>query len=232
MSPIPAPNMRADIPVLYSFRRCPYAMRARMAIAVSGLTVELRDILLKDKPDEMVSASPKATVPVLVTGDGQILEESLDILHWGLQQSDPEGWLPEDEEQLRDIKNLIAENDGPFKSALDRYKYHVRFPERGREDYRQEGETFLAKLEARLAQGRFLMGETPTVADIAIFPFIRQFANSDSDWFYAAPYPALQKWLTSWLGSEIFLHIMKKRPIWQPGLTGPFFPDLTFSDST
>ncbi len=219
------------MPVLYSFRRCPYAMRARMAITASGLNVELRDILLKDKPEEMISASPKATVPVLVTNDGQILEESLDILYWGLEQSDPECWLPEDGEQLREIKNLIAENDGPFKSALDRYKYHVRFPEKSREDYRQEGENFLAKLENRLAQGNFLMGEAPTVADIAIFPFIRQFANSDRNWFDTAPYPALQQWLEYWLRSEIFLHIMKKRPLWQSGLTGPIFPDLTLSDS-
>ncbi len=213
-------------PVLYSFRRCPYAMRARMAILASGLEVELRDILLKDKPAEMIEASPKATVPVLVEPDGTVLEESLDILFWALSQSDPQNWLPTNDDLQQDIRDLIEENDGPFKSALDHYKYHVRFPEKSREDYRSEGETFLAKLEARLSRQAYLAGHKPTCADVAIFPFIRQFANSDRTWFDQAPYPALQTWLEGWLSSGWFTTIMKKRTIWKSDEAGPRFPEL------
>ncbi len=213
-------------PVLYSFRRCPYAMRARMVILASGLQVELRDILLKDKPAEMVAASPKATVPVLVEPDGTVLEESLDILFWALSQSDPENWLPANDALQQDIRDLIDENDGPFKSALDHYKYHIRFPEKSREEYRSEGEAFLAKLETRLSRHAYLTGPEPTCADVAIFPFIRQFANSDRTWFDQAPYPALQAWLERWLSSDRFVTIMKKRPLWKVGETGPCFPEL------
>lgn len=213
-----------SLPVLYSFRRCPYAMRTRMAIAYSGAAVELRDILLKDKPEDMIAASPKATVPVLVLHDGDVLEESLDIMRWALSQNDPDGWLPEDEATRDEIFALIKENDSPFKSILDRYKYHVRFPEKSREDYRQDGEAFFHKLEQLLADHSFLVSTKVTLADIAIFPFIRQFANSDIDWFNAAPYPHLQRWLDGFLSSDRFAYIMKKRPIWAEGMAGELFP--------
>lgn len=213
------------LPVLYSFRRCPYAMRARMAIANSGTEVELRDILLKDKPDDMIAHSPKATVPVLKDLDGTVLEESLDIMHWALQQSDPDNWLSP--MRINAIHELVEENDGPFKNTLDRYKYHVRFPEGHRDDYRKQGEKFLQKLEDRLSGSEYLMGDSLSFADIAIFPFIRQFANSDRSWFDAAPYPELQAWLETRINSPLFIQIMKKRNIWKPGSIGPVFPDNT-----
>ncbi len=211
------------LPVLYSFRRCPYAMRARMAIAYSGTQVELRDILLKDKPRDMIAHSPKATVPVLKDVNGTVLEESLDIMYWALQQADPEEWLPD--AMKDDIRSLVEENDGPFKESLDRYKYHVRFPEYGREEYRKQGEAFLQKLEVRLSASEYLMGEKMTFADIAIFPFIRQFANSDRAWFDDAPYPALRNWLQQRIDSPLFELVMKKRDIWKSDNAGPVFPE-------
>lgn len=212
--------------VLYSFRRCPYAMRARMAVLASEQAVELRDIELKNKPASMIKASPKATVPVLICSDGTVLEESRDIISWSLETSDPLGWYPQDPDLRDQINALIDENDGPFKSALDRYKYHIRFPEKSREDYRAEGEAFLGKLDEKLNTNTYLLGETATIADVALFPFIRQFANSDRNWFDSAPYPNLRRWLESWTSSQAFLHIMKKRPLWHPNRQGPFFPDL------
>lgn len=201
-------------------------MRARMMIHSSGQQVELRDILLKDKPEDMLAASPKATVPVLVLTDGAVLEESRDIMAWAVQQSDPENLLPNIPSIRSDVTELLDENDGEFKSALDRYKYHVRFPENSREEYRSEGERFLQKLEDRLTHHRYLAGSEATTADVGIFPFIRQFANSDRHWFDNAPYPNLQKWLDQWVKSDAFVHIMKKRPIWETGKSPCFFPSL------
>ena len=188
------------LPILYSFRRCPYAMRARMAILGSGRPVELRNILLKDKPPEMLTASPKGTVPVLVLDNGDVLEESIDIMLWALSGHDPDGWLPHDRTASDTAFDLIAENDGHFKTNLDRYKYHVRFPDHPREAY--------------------LLGERQTLADIAIFPFIRQFANVDPDWFANAPYPRVRAWLTDFTNGTAFRDIMKKRPLWTPGTVG------------
>ncbi|MZR29301.1 glutathione S-transferase [Sneathiella litorea] len=223
--PLPANRQEElSLPALYSFRRCPYAMRARMAITYSGVKVELRDILLKDKPEEMIAASPKATVPALVLQDGHVLEESLDIMLWALSQNDPENWLPMEKTAQAEIFALIEENDGPFKANLDRYKYHVRFPEKTREDYRAEAEKFLTILEQRLSDSSFLTTNKPTLADIAIFPFIRQFANSDLGWFKSAPYPHLQRWLDGFLSSDRFAYIMKKRPIWEEGTIGEVIP--------
>lgn len=219
-------------PILYSFRRCPYAMRARMIVYYSQLEIELRDVLLKDKPKEMLDASPKATVPVLVQGDGSILEESRDIMQWAANQNDPAGLLPVDANVRTEIYDLLDENDGPFKTSLDRYKYHVRFPEKSREEYRSEGEAFFQKLETRLSAHAFLMGGNPTHADIGIFPFVRQFANSDRDWFDAAPYPNLKAWLHNWVTSDAFKHIMKKRPLWQDGKSPVFFPELHDAKAT
>ncbi|MCG8492494.1 MAG: glutathione S-transferase [Sneathiellales bacterium] len=224
--------LNLKMPVLYSFRRCPYAMRARMAIHSSSLAVELRDILLKDKPVSMLDASPKGTVPVLVLEDGTVIDESIDILFWALKASDPDHLLAKTVPLRSEMEDLIAENDGPFKSALDKYKYHVRFPEHSREDYRAQGEEFLQKLENRLVTNKFLFGDQPTAADFAIFPFIRQFANSDRDWFDRAPYPKLQQWLEYWISSAAFKHIMKKRPLWSSGKTGPIFPKLERSETT
>lgn len=226
MSAIKSHRPLIETPVLYSFRRCPYAMRARMLLYISKRKIELRDILLKDKPEHMLSKSPKATVPVLVLETGDVLEESLDIMMWAISLGDPLNLYPADAVRRGAIDALISENDGPFKTSLDRYKYHVRFPENSKGDYRAEGEKFLSKLEERLISQRYLMGDDITLADIAIFPFIRQFANSDREWFDTANYPALQKWLDSWVTSDDYLHIMKKRPIWQVGAAPCYFPAL------
>ncbi|MEH6547512.1 MAG: glutathione S-transferase [Sneathiella sp.] len=213
------------LPVLYSFRRCPYAIRSRMTIVYSGVTVELRDILLKDKPEDMIAVSPKATVPVLKKSDGTILDESFDIMLWALDQNDPDCWLPDNEMQQQTIFDLVAENDGPFKSNLDHYKYFVRHPESPREIYRSQGEEFLRKLEDLLSQHEFLTSDMMTFADTAIFPFIRQFANSDKDWFDQSPYQKLKKWLNDQMNTSAFKYVMKKREIWTEGTHGLPFPE-------
>lgn len=195
-----------------------------MTLAYTGIQVELRDILLKDKPADMITASPKATVPVLTCADGTVLEESFDIMLWALARQDPEHWLPDDEKTKAAIFALVEENDGPFKANLDQYKYHVRFPDSPRETYRTAGAEFLQKLDNLLSKTSFLMSNETTFADMAIFPFIRQFANSDRDWFDTAPYPHLQKWLDTILASERFAFVMEKRAIWQSGTSGPAFP--------
>nr|WP_294839256.1 glutathione S-transferase [uncultured Methylotenera sp.] len=201
------------LPILYSYRRCPYAMRARMALKYAGIAVEIREIALRDKPAHLLQISPKGTVPVLLTTQGVVLEQSLDIMHWALQQSDPDGWLSADVAQTQ---QLITENDTSFKQALDRYKYAIRFPEQPMEAYRSQGEVFLAKLEHKLAQTEFLMGARLTLADIAIFPFIRQFSAVDAAWFESADYPKLKDWLNLMLSSALFNSIMDKHMVYSP----------------
>lgn len=201
------------LPVLYSFRRCPYAMRARIALAYAGIAVEIREILLKDKPASMLALSPKGTVPVLQLVDGRVIDESLDVMRWALAQHDPDDWLGADAQQTA---TLIAENDGAFKTALDQYKYHTRFPEHPPEYYRAQGEVFLQKLDGLLARhdARGLLRDSLSLADMAIFPFIRQFANSDVRWFGQAPYPHLRQWLDRHLAAPHFLRVMHKYPLW------------------
>ncbi len=197
------------LPIIYSFRRCPYAMRARMALKYAGITVEFREITLKDKPAAMLKVSPKATVPVLVLLDGRVIEQSLEIMHWALQQQDNDGWLSADSVITQ---QLITENDGSFKQVLDKYKYAIRFPEQSADVYRAQGEVFLQKLEKLLSQSEYLLGHQISLADIAIFPFVRQFSGVDTVWFEAAPYPKLKIWLKTLIESELFLNIMKKQP--------------------
>ena len=200
-------------PILYSFRRCPYAMRARMGIMSSGIKVELREVLLKDKPDEMIEASPKATVPVLVLPDRVIVDESLDIMLWALGVNDPENWLTDA------AIELIAHNDGPFKNALDRYKYPNRYEHEtiDRDAQRAICATTFERYETWLSSTRFLLGETPTIADNAIFPFVRQCANVDRKWFDAQPWPKLHAWLDHFLTSGRFDIVMRKNAPWQNG---------------
>ena len=200
---------KSKLPILYSYRRCPYAMRARMALKYAGVEVDIREIALRDKPQSMLKVSPKGTVPVLLLADGTVLEESLDIMHWALQQSDNDGWLSVDSERSQ---ALITENDGGFKQALDKYKYAIRFPEKPAETYRTQGEVFLQKLELLLNQSTFLLGDQISQADIAIFPFIRQFSGVDAAWFETAPYPKLKAWLKVLVESELFVSIMEKQP--------------------
>jgi len=195
--------------ILYSYRRCPYAMRARMALKYAGIDVEIREISLRDKPKHLLAISPKATVPVLVLADGTVIDESLDIIDWALAQSDTAGWLTE----KPTARALIAENDTSFKKILDAYKYPERNPDKTQEAHRADGEVFLQKLETQLAAHPGLVGALPTLADIAIFPFIRQFRGVDIPWFETtAPYPKLNHWLTTLMESELFKSIMQKHP--------------------
>jgi len=187
-----------------------------MALHVSQLDYEHREIVLRDKPAEMLSASPKGTVPVFVEENGDVIEESLDLLHHALTQNDPLGWL----ECERDAANaLIEDNDGPFKHHLDRYKYASRYNEgtsRGDIDlsHRAAAEKHLQRLETKLETRPYLLGQSQSYADIAIFPFIRQFANTDIKWWTDAPYPNLRRWLASHIESDLFATIMTKHPIW------------------
>jgi len=199
-------------PILYSFRRCPYAMRARFALIYAGIQLEHREITLKNKPQAMLDISPKGTVPVLQLKSGQVIDESLDIMLWALQQHDPQGWLQHQAQAF----TLIKSNDTTFKSWLDKYKYADRFPENDQTFYRIQGELFLQKLETQLSQFTFLLAHQPTLADFAIFPFIRQFSFVDKPWFDTAPYPKLQTWLNTHLESSLFEHVMFKHPVWQP----------------
>ena len=210
----------SDLPILYSFRRCPYAMRARMALAASGAKVMLREVLLKDKPPELVEASPKATVPVLVLSDGRVIEESLDVMRWALEQNDPLSWL---DDALLD-SDWISECDGDFKHWLDRYKYAERHPEQSAEDYRKSAEGFIKKLEDQLSVSDWLGGTAANAVDVALFPFIRQFAGVDPLWWQQAPYPNVRQWLENWLNSALFSAIMAKYPRWESGQPGERFP--------
>ena len=210
----------AEIPILYSFRRCPYAIRARMAIATAGVTVSLREVLLKDKPSELLAASPKGTVPVLVLPDGRVIDESLEVMLWALNANDPQGWL----QGAEIASEWIQACDGEFKHWLDRYKYADRYPEDPATTYRENAETFLAKVEGALSTSSGITGDTPSVVDVALLSFIRQFAGVDPDWWQEAPYPCTRRWLEGWLNSAFFSAIMAKYPRWETGQPGQRFP--------
>ena len=206
-----------SLPILYSFRRCPYAMRARLALLASGTICVLREVKLSDKPAALREASPKATVPVLVTADGQVIDESLDIMRWALGNNDPQGWL------AGSAENLIATNDGPFKQALDRYKYPHRYGS-DPEQHRAEGLAHLGALEQVLAVQPQLGGQTVGLADAAIFPFVRQFAHTDRDWFAEQPLPHVRQWLAGHLGSDLFARAMVRHHPWAEGDPVTLFP--------
>lgn len=207
---------------LYSFRRCPYAMRARLGLLFAGLQVELREIILKNKPDQMLAISPKGTVPVLQRCDGTVVEESREIMVWALRQQDPQGLL--DATVLHQANALIEQNDNEFKHWLDRYKYADRYLEMSQSEYRQRSEVFLQVLEALLTKNPCLLGDNATIADIGIMPFVRQFAHVDRDVFYSLPYPNLHLWLQHWLGHPFFLQVMTKFRPWQEGDDVVVFP--------
>ena len=197
---------------LYSFRRCPYAMRARMALRYSAVPLAIVEVSLKAKPPEMLALSSKGTVPVLST-DGRVIDESLQIMTWALAQNDPEDWLLKDNPVAQSLTAaLIEENDQVFKVSLNRYKYAERYPEHSREHYRAEGEVFLRKLDGLLQQQRYLVANHPSLADIALMPFIRQFAHVDRDGFAQLPYRQLQAWLEGLIESALFTAIMAKQP--------------------
>ncbi|MFT3928807.1 MAG: glutathione S-transferase [Spongiibacteraceae bacterium] len=208
----------STLPILYTFRRCPYAMRARLAIAVSGIAVEYREIALRDKPQAMLAISPKGTVPVLQLTNGDVIDESLDIMLWALALNDPQQWL-QGEKLLPDAaKKLIDTNDGPFKYWLDRYKYADRYPEYSAEYYRQQAGKFLLTLESLLKMQAYLLGARVSIADMAIFPFIRQFAAVDKTWFAASDFVQLRRWLDELSQSDFFAEVMVKRDCWVPAI--------------
>ena len=204
-------------PILYSFRRCPYAMRARLALLASGTSCEIREVKLSDKPEELLAASPKGTVPVMVLPDGKVVEESLDIMYWALERSDPEGWLERADEAL------IAANDGPFKHALDRYKYPNRY-DVDPLPHRAAGLEWLRTLDARLASQAQLSGDKMGLSDAAIMPFVRQFAATDREWFEAQDMPHLIRWLDEHLASARFKACMLRLKPWQQGDAPRTFP--------
>ena len=207
-------NETAVKPILYSFRRCPFAIRARMAIHYAGVKVELREIHLKDKPLELLQASAKGTVPVLVLSNEQVIDESLEIMRWAINQRDSSHWW---QEKLVSTTNALIEiNDSEFKQHLDHYKYADRYPQQTQLQYRDNAERFLQQLEQRLKDQQYLVGNEISFCDVAIFPFVRQFAFVDKHWFDQAPYPKLQHWLQAFLDSELFLQVMEKHPLWSP----------------
>lgn len=209
-------------PVLYSFRRCPYAMRARLAISVSGIRCELREIVLRDKPAAMLQASPKGTVPVLVDTDGTVIDQSLDIMLWALRRHDPQGWLAP--QNLADMLTLVEACDTQFKFHLDRYKYPQRYENTQPELHRDAGVVWLKGLEARLERTPYLFGGHPMLADMAIAPFVRQFAHTDTDALDAQPLPQTKRWLKAFLESALLASVMHKYPVWRAGEPGVEFP--------
>lgn len=220
----PAPNELLG--VLYSFRRCPYAMRARLgcALFLPRQSLELREVVLKNKPQQLIEISPKATVPVLQLTNKQVIDESRDILFWALGNATDELKQQYAPQHLQlEIDQLIDENDGSFKWALDHYKYADRHEE-SEEHYREMGEVFLTKLEALLEKNRYLLANEMTLADIAIFPFVRQFAHVNKSWFEQTPYPKLINWLNELLESELFKSIMEKYKAWNTEEEDTFFP--------
>ncbi len=212
-----------DAPVLYSFRRCPYAMRARMALLVSGIRCEMREIALSQKPEGMLAASPKGTVPVLVLKD-RVIDQSLDIMHWALGQNDPQNWstrnTPFDEEALV----LVSQCDEEFKRNLDRYKYPNRYDLPSGLAHREAGAVYLMQLNVRLTHTPYLMGSSFTWVDAAIAPFVRQFARTDRDWFDAQNWPALKIWLENFENSEAYSTVMHKYKVWHQDAKPVAFP--------
>ncbi|QWE11917.1 glutathione S-transferase [Polynucleobacter sp. AP-Titi-500A-B4] len=199
-------------PILYSYRRCPYAMRARMALKYASIDLDHREIELRNKPQSMLLASPKGTVPVLCV-DGLILEQSIDIMRWALEQSDPDGWSLVDEW----VANAwIEKNDGPFKKLLDQYKYPNRHPELNPETVLADAiELMLKPMEVALVSNQFLLGNKMAWVDVAIFPFIRQFSMVNQQKFDDLQLPQVKRWLNQYLESELFISVMGKYPIWK-----------------
>ncbi len=185
-------------------------MRARMALRLAGIEVEIREISLREKPTHMLQISPKGTVPVLVLPDGKVIDESLEIMLWALKTHGLGTNIHAGARAV--VLALISENDTLFKRGLDAYKYPERYPSKTQIQHRADSELFLQKLENFLYEHLFLFSATPNLGDIAIFPFVRQFAAVDASWFETAPYPKLQTWLHGLVESELFISVMEKQP--------------------
>lgn len=204
-----------SLPILYSFRRCPYAMRARMGLMISEQSIELREIILRNKPVAMIAVSPKATVPVMILGDGHVIDQSIDILYWALSQNDPRNWLA----HQNAAAEMIAQSDGPFKTALDRYKYYTRYDDADPIIERAKALDILTQWNEIIGDKGCFFGEDKRggLADHAIFPFVRQFANHDRIWFDEQSIPHIHQWLHAHISGDLFTSIMDKYPPWQEG---------------
>lgn len=203
------------LPILYSLRNCPYAMRARIAIFKAQQTVLLRDLVLSNKPPEMLQASPKGTVPVIVLANGNVIEESLEVMLWALHESDPDDLLQSvSENTLPEMLRLIDEFDNGFKTSLEQYKCAKRYKENNLIEQRSDCEEYIQRLEQRLVQHAFLMSNQESLVDIAILPFIRQFARVERQWYLQSPYPKVRQWLNNYLQSQMFTKVMAKYPLW------------------
>ena len=204
-----------NLPILYSFRRCPYAMRARMAIHISDQRCELREVLLRDKPPSMLQYSAKGTVPVLILQDGKVIDESLDVIDWALNLNDPDDW--QRSKDTKKTKELIKINDGEFKYHLDRYKYSKRYDNEDPEFHRKKCLKFIESINNELNNSKYIFDDNISYADIVLLPFIRQFRIADIEWFDSLPYDNLKKWLSSFLNSSLLNSIMKKYDLWKEG---------------
>ena len=204
-----------NLPILYSFRRCPYAMRARMAIHISGQKCQLREVLLRDKPPSMLEYSAKGTVPVLILQDGKVIDESLDVIDWALNLNDPDDWQRSKDKEK--TKELIKINDGEFKYHLDRYKYSKRYDNEDPEFHRKKCLEFIESINNELNNSKYIFDDNISYADIVLLPFIRQFRIADIEWFDSLPYDNLKKWLSRFLDSSLLNSSMKKYDLWKEG---------------
>ncbi|CAK2399491.1 Glutathione S-transferase [Vibrio crassostreae] len=208
------PN-ESDLPILYSLRRCPYAMRGRMGIALSQQKVLLREIVTKDKPSELLASSPKGTVPVLVLPQGTIIEQSIEVMIWALEQNDPQDLLRSSEPELnQEILELIARNDNEFIGHLEKYRASVRYRNIDTEQRRKACEGFISELESKLAQHEYLFGDTPSLTDFAVMPFVSQFVRVEKKWFVKSEYQNVGRWLRAHLDSKLYTQVMKQYPLW------------------
>lgn len=221
---MPPHNRRMSLPILYSFRRCPFAMRARFALVAAGCVCEWREVLLRDKPAALREASPKATVPVLVEPDGHVIDQSVEIMLWALRQRDPAGWLQPVHGTLADMLALVGQCDSDFKGHLDRYKYPNRFAGTDALQHRDAARSFLRDLNERTAPAGFLFGDRPAMADMAIAPFVRQFAQVDTAWFAGNIDAPLRAWLRDVMHSALWECAMRKQRPWTPGDPVSVFP--------
>ena len=203
-------------PILYSFRRCPYAMRARLAIKASGIIVEIREVELKNKPKEFLGISPKATVPIVCISSKQIIEESLDIMEWALKINDPLKLLKYEKLNRIEIHNILNKLENEFKQNLDRYKYSSRFDLPNPKLYRDKNLQTLNEFNNLLQNNKGICSSHLSLLDYAVFPFIRQFRNVNSVWFDSLELKFLQTWLYELIDSDEFSSIMKKYEIWNP----------------
>ena len=208
-------KLKNNLPILYSFRRCPYAMRARMAIHISSQKCEIREVLLRDKPPSMLEYSSKGTVPVLVLQSGEVIDESLDVIDWALNLNDPDNWQRSKDNEK--TKELIKINDGEFKYHLDRYKYSKRYDNEDPEFHRKKCLSFIEKVNSELQNSKYIFDDAISYIDISLLPFIRQFRIADNEWFDELPYENVKSWLSKFLDSSLLNSIMKKYDLWKEG---------------